>query len=169
MTGPELAKSLREAATGRIEVTAAPPLRNVEPMAIGAPGEGTPGTLGSPEAAPNPVTLTEDQVSAAIVALCDTLARMSGDPADRAQPWELAITVPGTTRLLNRWAPWIGRSISQWDPKKAGGRWPDWGGLVLMAAARVAPRMFEGRAIEWVQAYRAGLVTDQTETGGGEA
>lgn len=97
---------------------------------------------------------TEDAVRRYIATACDWLAEMTGDEMDRAADWELDLAVPGATRLLNRYAPWVGRIAQQWMPGGGDSAWPDWMGIVMMAAARAAPRVFDGRAVEWAQSYR---------------
>jgi hypothetical protein len=140
-----LAAPLRRALAG-IVVVEGHTVPNVEALALPMP-EG--GVLEGPAETAGAVGWREEDVRSGLVWICDRLADWSGEDSDRAQPWELDITVPGTTRLLNRFLPMGGQWLREWKPGGEESKWPDWGGLVLMAAARTAPRIFEGRLMDW--------------------
>lgn len=96
----------------------------------------------------------EEDVRRYIRWACDAVADMTGEETDRAADWEVDLTAPGATRMLNRYAPWVGTVAKKWVPGGGDNAWPDWMGIVLMAAARAAPRILEGRAVDWVQSWR---------------
>lgn len=111
------------------------------------------GGLDVTEAPPPAGQWQEADVRAGIAWLCNQLADLTGAEADRAADWELDLTVPGVTRMLNQWAPGAGGWLADWRP---GGEmaWPDWAGILLMALKRTAPRAlaarFEGPAVTWL-------------------
>lgn len=146
---------LRKAAQGRIAMEVGPVV-DAAPMQLD--------TARSPAAAEPTSGWREDDVRAALSWICDRLAEVSHDDSDRAQPWELDLTVPGTTRILNRYAAWAGNWMQEWRPGGEGSKWPDWAGIVMMAAARAMPRLFEGRLISYWQQWRTPAAPSETSS-----
>jgi hypothetical protein len=119
---------------------------DLPPLNLGAaPAE----TAETGEAPPSDL-VTEEEVRAALRWVTDRLADLTGEPKDRAMEWELDLTAPGVTRMLNEWFPDVARQIKQWDPRRAGEWLPPWTGLLLMVLRRVAPRVLEGSVITWM-------------------